>query len=128
MDANQRESLNRLAEKVIGAAYEVSNVLGCSFLEKVYERAMSIELSQRGIATEPQTPSIIKYRGEIVGDYFIDILVEKKLILELKCVECLSEVHLAQTLNYLKATGLHLALLINFQHPKVEWKRVILDF
>ena len=128
MDANQRESLNRLAEKVIGAAYEVSNVLGCGFLEKVYERAMAIELSQRGIATEPQTPSIIKYRGEIVGDYFIDILVEKKLILELKCVECLSEVHLAQTLNYLKATGLHLALLINFQHPKVEWKRVILDF
>ena len=68
------------------------------------------------------------YKGESVGDYFVDILVEKKLILELKCVESLSEEHLGQTLNYLKATGLHLALLVNFQHPRVEWKRVVLDF
>jgi GxxExxY protein len=128
MDANQRESLNHLVEMAVGAAYEVSNVLGAGFLEKVYERAMVIELKHRGIKAEAQSPVNIRYKKESVGDYFVDILVEKELIVELKCVESLSEEHLAQTLNYLKATGLHIALLINFQHPKVEWKRVVLDF
>lgn len=120
--------MNHLAEKAVGAAYEVSNVLGAGFLEKVYERAMVIELHQRGISAEAQSPVRIMYKREPVGDYFVDILVEKRLILELKCVESFSEEHLAQTLNYLKSTGLHLALLFNFQHPRVEWKRVVLDF
>lgn len=128
MDANQRESLNHLVEMTVGAAYEVSNVLGAGFLEKVYERAMVIELKHRGIKAEAQSPVNIRYKKESVGDYFVDILVEKELIVELKCVESLSEEHLAQTLNYLKATGLQIALLINFQHPKVEWKRVVLNF
>ena len=128
MDANQRESLNHLVESVIGGVYEVSNVLGVGFLEKVYERALVIELGQRGIVAESQFPLKIRCKGELVGDYFVDILVEKKLLLELKCVERLSEEHLAQTLDYLKASGLHIALLINFQHPKAEWRRVVLDF
>jgi GxxExxY protein len=120
--------MNRLIERVIGAIYEVSNTLGAGFLEKVYEKALLIELQRRGMQAESQVPIRISYKGEPVGEYFADILVEKQLILELKCVEALGSEHLAQVLNYLKATGKAVALLVNFQYPKVEWKRVVLDF
>lgn len=128
MHANERELINSLIEKVIGAVYEVSNVLGAGFLEKVYERALVKELALRGLNAEVQHPIHVAYKGEIVGDYYADILVEKKLIVELKCVERLGNEHLAQCLNYLKATGHGIALLANFQHPKVEWKRVVNNF
>lgn len=128
MDANERELINSLIEKVIGAVYEVSNVLGAGFLEKVYERALVKELALRGLHAEVQYPIQVAYKGETVGDYFADILVERKLIVELKCAERLGNDHLAQCLNYLKATGHRIALLVNFQHPKVEWKRVVNNF
>lgn len=128
MNANEREFLNSLAEQVVGAAYEVSNTLGAGFLEKVYERALTVECRQRGIRALSQAPIAVTYKGVQVGEYFADILVEDALIVELKCVAVLSNDHLAQCLNYLRATGLHLALLLNFQRPKVEWKRVVLDF
>ena len=128
MDANQRECMNKLVERAIGAIYEVSNTLGAGFLEKVYERALLIELHRQGIQVEAQVPIRISYKGESVGEYYADILLEKELILELKCAEALNNEHLAQVLNYLKATGHAIALLVNFQHPKVEWKRVVLDF
>jgi len=82
MNANQREYLNHLVEKVVGAAYEVSNVLGVGFLERVYERAMVVELNRRGIRAEPQSPLRIAYKKEPVGEYFVDILVERELILD----------------------------------------------
>ncbi len=128
MDANEREWMNRLIEKVVGAVYEVANTLGAGFLEKVYERALVGELRLRGIRAEGQVPLRVIYKGEAVGDYYIDILVESKLVLELKCVQALTDEHLAQTLNYLKATGHQVALLINFQHPKVEWRRIVHNF
>jgi len=118
-------ALDALVEGVVGAAYEVSNVLGAGFLEKVYERALAHELTLRGLAVRAQAPFPVEYKGHMVGEYAADLLVESQLIVELKCAEAFSNDHLAQCINYLKATGLRLALLINFQKPKVEWRRVV---
>ena len=120
--------MNKLVEKVVGAVYEVANTLGSGFLEKVYERALLIELRLLGLRAEDQVPIRVQYKGEAVGDYYADILVEGKLIAELKCVEGVSHEHMAQTLNYLKATNHRIGLLVNFQHPKVDWKRVVHNF
>ena len=128
MDANEREYLNKLAEQVVGAAYEVANNLGPGFLEKVYERALLVELRMRGIKAIAQAPIELFYKGEPIGDYFADILVEDVLIVELKCADTFANEHLAQCLNYLKATKRRLALIFNFQKPRVEWKRVVHDF
>lgn len=111
---------------VVGAAYEVSNVLGAGFLEKVYHTALLQELTERGLAVESQVHYRIDYKGHCVGEYVADLLVENAIIVELKCVDHLANEHMAQCLNYLKASGQHLALLLNFQHPKMEWKRIIL--
>ena len=128
MNANERESINALIEKVVGAIYEVANVLGAGFLERVYERALVVELRARGLQAEAQAAIRVFYKGELVGDYCADILVEGKLLIELKCVDSLSNEHIAQTLNYLKATDRHIALQVNFKHPKVEWKRIVHNF
>jgi GxxExxY protein len=128
MNANERESIDALIEKVVGAIYEVANVLGAGFLEKVYERALVVELHARGLQAEAQAAIRVLYKGELVGDYFADILVEGKFPIELKCVDSLSNEHIAQTLNYLEATDRHIALLVNFKHPKVEWKRIVHNF
>jgi GxxExxY protein len=118
--------LNCLTEKVLGAVFEVSNTLGAGFLEKVYERALLIELNLHGIKAVAQPSFGVTYKGRSVGEYFADILVEDVLVIELKCVEHLANEHLAQCLNYLRASGRALCLLINFQKPKVEWKRIVL--
>jgi GxxExxY protein len=115
-----------LTERVLGAVFEVSNTLGAGFLEKVYERALLIELATRGIQATPQPSFGVTYKGSSVGQYFADILVEDVLVIELKCVDHLANEHLAQCLNYLRASGRSLCLLINVQKPKVEWKRIIL--
>src|SRR5579863_6936445 len=125
MTAPQRESLNALFEEVVGAAYEVSNALGAGFLEKVYERALAKELSLRGIPVRPQVPYKINYKGNPIAEYIADLVVDDRLLVEIKCVNTLVKEHLAQSLNYLKASSLPLALLINFQHPKVVWLRVV---
>ena len=117
-----------LTERVLGAVFEVSNTLGTGFLEKVYERALLRELSLRGIRAVAQAPLVITYKGEHVGEYFADILVEDVLLVELKCVERLANEHTAQCLNYLRASGRTLCLLVNFQKPKVEWKRIVHSF
>jgi GxxExxY protein len=116
-----------LTEAVIGAAFEVANVLRSGFLERVYERALIRELALRGVNAKAQVPFRVCYKGQYVGEYLADLVVEEKLILELKCVEHFANEHLAQCINYLKISGLQVALLINFQRPKVEWKRVLLD-
>jgi GxxExxY protein len=113
-----------LIESVVGAAYEVSNVLGAGFLEKVYERALAKELRMRGVALQTQVAFSVTYKGQRIGEYVADLVVEDRLTVELKCVDCFSSQHIAQCINYLKASGLNLALLINFQTPKVEWRRV----
>ena len=116
-----------LTEAVIGSAFEIANVLGAGFLEKVYERAMIRELALRGINAKPQVSFPVCYKGQYLGDYVADLVVEERLIVELKCVDRFANEHLAQCINYLKASGLRVALLINFQRPKVQWKRVLLD-
>jgi GxxExxY protein len=121
-------SLDSLSEKVLGAVFEVSNTLGAGFLEKVYRRALIRELSLRGIRATGEASLSVMYKGQSVGDYFADVLVEDALVVELKCAERLSNEHTAQCLNYLRASGLTLCLLVNFQKPKVEWKRVVLGF
>jgi GxxExxY protein len=124
MHANTHE-LDGLVKTVVGAAYEVSNVLGAGFLEKVYERALVQELVSRGLNVRPQASFPVGYKGQCVGDYVADLLIEEQLIVELKCVDQFANEHLAQCINYLKASGIKLALLINFQKPRVEWKRIV---
>ena len=119
------DEINDLSNKVIGAAFEISNVLGAGFLEKVYENALNIELNNREIKAQQQAPLKVYYKGELVGDYFAGILVENKLIIEIKTVKEFDSIHLAQCINYLKITGLKLCLLINFSKPKVEIKRIV---
>jgi GxxExxY protein len=108
--------------------FEVSNTLGTGFLEKVYERALLTELGLRGIRATAQASFPVTYKGHYVGEYFADIFVEDVLVVELKCVERLASQHTAQCLNYLRASGQALCLLVNFQNPKVEWKRLVHRF
>ena len=122
------DSFDSLTERVLGAVFEVSNTLGAGFLEKVYERALLRELGLRGIQVTTQASFAVTYKGESVGEYIADILVEDVLVIELKCVERLCNEHTAQCLNYLRASGRTLCLLVNFQKPKVEWKRIVLGF
>jgi GxxExxY protein len=128
MNTDEHGYLESLTERVLGAIFEVSNVLGAGFLEKVYQRALLQELALRGIRATAQAPLAVTYKSQPVGDYFADILVEGVLVVELKCVERLANEHMAQCINYLRASGLGLCLLVNFQRPKVEWKRIISGF
>jgi len=118
--------INDLTYKINGAIYEVNRVLGPGFLEKVYENALMIEFKERGLKAENQVPINVDYKGSLVGDYYADIVVENKVILELKAIETLKKVHEAQILNYLKATGFDIGLLVNFTHPKAQIRRFIL--
>jgi len=115
-----------LTEKIINAAYKVHNVLGFGFLEKVYQNALMIELKRMGLKVSSEMPIKVYYRNEIVGEYIADIIVEDKVILELKAVKDLAEIHEVQLVNYLKATGIELGLLINFGHS-VQVKRKVFD-
>ena len=129
MNADEhRLELNLVTERVIGCAFVVGNALGVGFLEKVYENALVHELRKQGLRVEQQRPIEVLYDGVIVGNYQADLLVEESVITELKAVTALNMVHFAQCMNYLKATGLNLGLLINFGNPKVEVKRVVRNF
>jgi GxxExxY protein len=128
MNTDEHGYLDQLTERVMAAVFEVSNTLGAGFLEKVYERALLRELELRGIPATAQASFGVSYKGYPIGDYCADILVNGVLVIELKCVERLANQHTAQCLNYLRASGLGLCLLINFQNPKVEWKRIIQGF
>jgi GxxExxY protein len=118
-------AINQLTEKIIACAYTVSNTLGSGFLEKVYENALAHELRKSGLVVEQQRPIQVRYDGVVVGDYYADLLVEDQVVIELKTVESFTDIHMAQCLNYLKATGLHLCLLLNFHNPKVQIKRIV---
>jgi GxxExxY protein len=115
--------LKDLTYTINGAIYEVNRELGSGFLEKVYESALLIELQERGLKAERQVPISVNYKGNIVGEYLADMIVEGKVILELKSVVDLEKIHEAQIINYLKATGLQVGLLVNFTYPKAQIKR-----
>jgi len=118
--------LNPITGKIIGCAYTVSNTLGAGFLEKVYENALAHELQKAGLRVYQQHPVQVWYDGVLAGEYFADLLVEDRIVIELKAIKALEEAHWAQCLNYLKATRLQLCLLINFGKPRIEIKRVAL--
>jgi len=113
----------QITKSVIGCAFEVTNELGAGFLESVYEKALLLALCQRGLSAVSQHPVKVIFRGEIVGDFFVDIFVEEKVIVELKAVKALAPEHQAQIINYLNATGIGVGLLINFGSPRLEYKR-----
>lgn len=110
--------INDLTYKLNGAIFEVNRVLGPGFLEKVYENALMMELRSQGINAESQVPIKVHYKGNVVGDYFADIIVENLILMELKASERLDKIHEAQLLNYLHATGYKVGLLVNFTIQK----------
>ena len=115
-----------LTESVIGCAFQVANALGPGFLEKVYENALAHDLRKSGLCVVQQAPVQVTYDGEVVGSYVTDLLVESRLIVELKVCKALEDIHVAQCLNYLKATGIHTCLLLNFGTPKLQIRRLSL--
>jgi GxxExxY protein len=114
---------NEISEAIIGCSYTVSNELGCGFLEKVYENALAYELRQAGYEVLQQHGVRVSYRGVTVGEYLADMVVAQTVLVELKAARAFDGAHTAQCLNYLKATGYPLCLLLNFGQPKVEVKR-----
>jgi GxxExxY protein len=117
--------LNELSRRIIGCAFTVTNSLGAGFLEKVYENALAFELRDAGFAVMQQPGTKVLYRGGVVGEYFSDLLVEASVAVELKTVKALGDAHRRQCLNFLKATGLRLCLLLNFGMPHLEIMRVV---
>ena len=114
-----------ITEKIIGSSYRVANTLGTGFLEKVYENALAYELTKTGLSFKKQQPITVFYADIIAGEYVADFLVEGEVIVELKAIKQLEPPHFAQCMNYLRATGKSVGLLINFGNPKIEIKRVV---
>ncbi|MFQ5696249.1 MAG: GxxExxY protein [Terriglobia bacterium] len=114
-----------LTEKILQAAFKVQNTLGCGFLEKVYENALVVELRRQGIAVEQQKSVHVRYDGAVVGEYQADLIVEGRVIVECKAIARFDPVHEAQLLNYLKATGIRVGLLLNFARPKLQYRRLV---
>ena len=123
-----KAALDRLVENIIRCALAVSNTLGVGFLEKVYENALAHELRKAGLSAVQQADITVWYDGIAVGEYSADIIVDDSIIIELKTVSELNDIHRAQCLNYLRATGLRLCLLMNFAKPRLEIKRMILGY
>ena len=129
MNADEhRLKLDQITEKIIGCAYTVANSLGCGFLEKVYENALAHEIRKVGFEVKQQYSIKVSYDNVIVGEYVADLLVNDCVMVELKAVTQLNNIHTAQSINYLKATGLHVCLLINFGKPKIDVKRIVNQF
>ncbi|MBP6210839.1 MAG: GxxExxY protein [Anaerolineales bacterium] len=117
--------VNLVTQKIIGCAYEVSNTLGTGFVEKVYENALAHQIRKSAsFSVAQQHPIKVSYDGVVVGEFFADMLVQEKVIVELKAVSMLKDEHIAQALNYLRASGLEICLLINFGQSKIEIKRL----
>jgi len=113
----------QLTGDVLGICFEVMGELGAGFVESVYEKALLVSLHEKGIKAEAQVPLRITFHGMNIGDFVADIVVEDKLIIELKAVKALTSDHQAQLINYLKATGKDVGLLVNFGNPRLEYKR-----
>jgi GxxExxY protein len=121
------DEFDPLTEKIIGCAFTVSNGLGIGFLEKVYENALAHEMRKQSLLVEQQKQVSVVYDGVVVGEYQADLVVGKRVIVELKVAKGLDDVHMAQCLNYLKATGLKTVLLLNFGTAKLGIKRISLE-
>ena len=126
MRASIDSGLDGLTEKIIGGAFAVSNGLGHGFLEAVYKNALIIELEARDLSVRKERSFPVRYRDKQVGFYLADLVVDNRVIIELKAVDGLSQNHTAQVLNYLKASGLPIGILLNFGKPRLEMKRILL--
>ena len=124
-DRIDRNAATAISERIIGCAFTEANTLGVGFFEKVYENALAYELRKAGLAVSQQHGISVMYDGHIVGSYAADMLIENMVLVELKAVAALDSVHKAQCLNYLKATGMPLCLLLNFGRPRLEVRRLI---
>ena len=124
-EGRKRLSTDGLTESIIGCAFAVQNALGSGFLERVYENALALGLRKSGHSVQQQFSVAVRYRGEVVGDYFVDLLVNEIVLIELKACRALDPIHFAQVLNYLKATSLPVGLLMNFGTPRLEFKRIL---
>ena len=113
-----------LTAKILEACFEVMKELGAGFLESVYEKALVVALRQKGLDVKEQYPLSVKFRGQSVGEFYADILLENKVIIELKTTRMLTPEHQAQLINYLNATGIEVGLLVNFGNPRLEYKRL----
>ncbi|GHD69727.1 hypothetical protein GCM10007164_13150 [Luteimonas padinae] len=123
MDADRGSLvLRRLSDRVIGAFFDTYNELGHGFLESVYEAALAVRLRECGLRVEQQVPIDVRFHGHVVGQFRADMLVERRLLIEIKAAVQIAPAHEAQLLNYLKATRVHLGLLFNFG-PRPEFRR-----
>jgi GxxExxY protein len=116
-----------LTQKIIGCAYKVHNTLGPGFLEKVYENALRIELEKIGLRVKQQEPINVNYEGQVIGEYYADLWVNERVLIELKAAQTLVKLHEVQLVNYLTATGIECGLLLNFG-PSVEVKRKFREY
>ncbi len=123
MQIDEKRPHAEVTEAVIGCAFEVIKELGSGFLESVYEKALMLALNQKGLSAVAQQPLRVSFRGESVGEFFADLLVEGKVLIELKAVKALTPEHQAQLINYLNAGGIEVGLLINFGNSRLEIKR-----
>jgi GxxExxY protein len=114
-----------LSFKIIGAAMEVHKILGAGFLEAVYQAALEREFTLRNIQFDRQVGLPVAYKGELISEYKADIIVDKKIIIEIKAVYRLNSMHEAQAIHYLTATGMQLAILINFSAGSLDYRRVV---
>jgi len=124
-DTDQKMIHEELSREIIGAAMEVLNELKPGLDEKLYERAITIELTNRGHIVSVQRSFPVSYRGQLIGDLIPDLIVDNTVIVDPKVVACFTETHVAQMIGYLTITALDLALLINFKNARLEWKRVL---
>ena len=114
-----------LTRKILEGAFAVHNTLGCEFLEKVYSNALFFELRNLGLICNQEVPFKVKYRDVVVGDYCADLIIERRVLVELKSCVGLDSVHEAQILNYLKASSIQVGLLLNFGKPKLQYRRFV---
>lgn len=126
MNAESVVGKDPLTQAVIGAAFEVANVMGRGFLEAVYRKALTHELRSRGVPVREEVEFKIDYKGASVGRYVVDMIVADGLIVEIKAVDAIVSAHVGQTLNYLRASGLNTGLILNFGSSRLGFKRVTL--
>lgn len=123
-DVQEGMKHRHITEAVIGCAFDVINEMGAGFLQSVYEKALLVALRQKGLSATAQHPIRGLFRGESVGDFYADLLVEERVLVELKAVKALAPEHQAQVINYLNASGIEVGLLINFGNPSLEFRRL----
>ena len=125
MDTDAKGLHEDLAQDIIGAAFNVHNALGCGLLEKVHENALAWELALRKHTVTPQREFMVTYRDKEVGVYYADLVVEDKVVVEVKSVSVLDDIHRAQIQNYLRVSGIRVGLLMNFARPKLKFERFV---